>query len=189
MPPAFSASRAGVTPEASGHGSSGTLANKMKPLLLATIVFAASQYLACSEDTFVYTASPWQVVRYNNDLIIGFNFRVKGEMYRVTDVRFPENSKFRIFFDERIKQDELEYCYFELITKRKIPRKSEVALPHLDIITKETTQDLLGYLKSRSPALFENALSDEMIVSVRRITQNEYLQINPKIVPDPNKTK
>ena len=28
MPPAYSASRAGVTPEASGHGSSGTLAKK-----------------------------------------------------------------------------------------------------------------------------------------------------------------
>lgn len=29
MPPAFSASRAGVTPEASGHGSSGTFGRKM----------------------------------------------------------------------------------------------------------------------------------------------------------------
>jgi hypothetical protein len=29
MPPAFSASRAGVTPEASGHGSSGTFENNM----------------------------------------------------------------------------------------------------------------------------------------------------------------
>ena len=30
MPPAFSASRAGVTPEASGHGSSGTFGKKMR---------------------------------------------------------------------------------------------------------------------------------------------------------------
>jgi len=41
MPPAFSASRAGVMPEASGHGSSGTFAETMR-LLLTIFLFAVS---------------------------------------------------------------------------------------------------------------------------------------------------
>jgi hypothetical protein len=160
----------------------------MKSLLFAGIGIAISLFRACAEDTFVYTASPWQVVRYNNDLIIGFNLRVKGEMYTVTDFRFQKNSEFRLFFEERIKLDELEYRYFEITTKREIPR-TRSALPRMDMITKQTTQDLLGYAKSQESGLFEKSLSDEMIVSVRRITQNEFLQINPKFVPDPTKTK
>jgi len=160
----------------------------MKSLLFAGICIAISLFRACAEDTFVYTASPYQVVRYNNDLIIGFNLRVKGEMYTVTDFRFQKNSEFRLFFEERIKLDELEYRYFEITTKREIPRTRSVTLPRMDIITKQTTQDLLGYAKSQESGLFEKSLSDEMIVAVRRITQNEFLNVNPRIVPDPTKT-
>jgi hypothetical protein len=108
-------------------------------------------------------------------------------MYTVTDFRFQKNSEFRLFFEERIKLDELEYRYFEITTKREIPR-TRSALPRMDIITKQTTQDLLGYAKSQESGLFEKSLSDEMIVAVRRITQNEFLNVNPKIVPDPTKT-
>ena len=67
----------------------------MKPLLLAGLSMATSLFLAYAEDTFAYTASPWQMARYNNDLIIGFNIRVEGEMYTTTELRFPKNSKFR----------------------------------------------------------------------------------------------
>jgi len=45
----------------------------MKPLLLGGLSMATSLFLAYTEDTFVYTASPWQMARYNNDLIIVFN--------------------------------------------------------------------------------------------------------------------
>jgi hypothetical protein len=160
----------------------------MKSLLFAGICIAISLFRACAEDTFVYTASPYRVVRYNNDLIIGFNLRVKGEMYTVTDFRFQKNSEFRLFFEERIKLDELEYRYFEITTKREIPRTRSVTLPRMDMITKQTTQDLLGYAKSQESGLFEKSLFDEMIVAVRRITQNEFLNVNPRIVPDPTKT-
>jgi len=150
---------------------------------------ATGLFLACAEDTFVYTASPWQVARYNNDLIIGFNLRVKGEIYTVTDFRFPKNSEFRIYFEDRIKLEELEYCYFEIRTNRRIPKTRLLTVPRMDIITKQTMQDLLGYAEKQQAGLFEGLLPDEMIVSVRRITQNEYLQITPKIVPDPTKAK
>jgi len=156
----------------------------MKPLLLAGLSMATSLFLAYAEDTFAYTASPWQMARYNNDLIIGFNIRVEGEMYTTTELRFPKNSKFRRYFDERITLDELEYCYFEIRATKKIQRACSLTLPRMDIITKETMKDLLGYAESRKPVLFETSLSDEMIVSVLGITQNEFRQITPMIVPN-----
>ena len=70
----------------------------MKSLLFAGICIAISLFRACAEDTFVYTASPYQVLRYNNDLIIGFNLRVKGEMYTVTDFRTSKELRIPIIF-------------------------------------------------------------------------------------------
>lgn len=140
-----------------------------------------------ADDVFTYTASPYQVVTYNQDLIIRFNIRLQGEPYTVNGFRFTPNSKARLIFDDHINKNDLEDQYFEIKTKEAIPRTRSLTMPHLDILTKEVSRDVADFCNRREKALFESALPDEMIISIRSISQNQFLQINPKIVPAPTK--
>jgi hypothetical protein len=89
MPPAFSASRAGATQEASGHGSSGTFGNQMKPLL--AILFACFAAVASSrgEDpepitvAFTVRAEGWFFTAYPDGSIRGQFGSLPGDAIRL----------------------------------------------------------------------------------------------------------
>jgi hypothetical protein len=159
----------------------------MKRLLLVTLIFSIAESVHAEDAFFIYGGSPWRKHVANGDLIVGFNIRKNGDPLTVADFRFPQSSKWRQLLDDQVKKNDLEYSYFEIITKQEIPKARGFRPPHLDIVTKEVLRDLAEISSSRRESNGPQIISDSTIVSMRLITQNEFLQVSPRKIPDPTK--
>ena len=118
--------------------------------------------------------------------------RIAGEPY--TKIRFSASSEstFRKLFDSKRATGDLEYSYFRIETKEKIPEAlPERVKPRLDIITKEVMRDLALNEEHKRKSIKLPAwdghlapfpLDEASIVSVSEISQNDFLGIKPKIV-------
>lgn len=159
--------------------------------LIAVLALWLSSSLQAGERAFVYGAAAQVSNVSNNDLIAGFNLRKHGEMYTTVSFRFSPDSRWRPLLEEKIKTDDLAYSYFEIITVDEIPKARGFPFPYFDIVTDEVRADLAENFKWRRERGLdrEEIFSEAMIVSLRVITQNEYLHVTPKIVPDPAKGK
>ncbi len=153
----------------------------MKLLLMAVLCLCLSGKVSADDHTFAYGASPSWGRMEGNDLVVSFNLRREGELFTTKEFRFPPKSPWRSLFEDIVQRQAFYGEYFEIVTTEEIPLTERFNLPHLDVVTKEALRDLSQFTlrKSNDPAL--------EIISIRRITQNEFLHVNPRTIPDPTK--
>lgn len=146
---------------------------------MAVLCLCLSGKASAEDRTFAYGASPEWGWMEGNDLVVSFNLRRDGELFTTKEFRFPPQSPWRPLFEDVVQREAFQGEYFEIVTSGEIPPTERFNLPHLDVVTKEALRDLSQFRlrKSNDPALG--------IIAIRRITQNEFLKVNPRRIPDP----
>jgi hypothetical protein len=158
---------------------------RMAVLLAALAVLLSPIRLHAGEETYTYGASPYTNRVENRDLVVKFGLRLKGDAHPVAVFRFPASSKWRSFFEEQIQKGDFLYSYFEIKTNQEILPPRPTVLAHLDIVTEEVLKDMAENSRMHPDDGILRPLPDSAFVSVRMITQNEFLGVNPRIIPVP----
>ncbi|MBN8709934.1 MAG: hypothetical protein BGO12_10515 [Verrucomicrobia bacterium 61-8] len=153
----------------------------MKLLLMAVLCLCLSGKVSADDHTFAYGASPSWGRMEGNDLVVSFNLRRDGEIFTPKEFRFSPQSSWRSLFEDVVQRRAFQGEYFEIVTSKEIAKTASLNLPHLDVVTKETLRDLSQF------TLRDSNDPDLQIIAVRRITQNEFLHVNPRTIPDPTK--
>lgn len=148
---------------------------------MAVLCFCLLAKASAEDLTFAYGASPAGSRMEGNVLVVSFNLRRDGELFSAAEFRFPAQSPWRPVFEDVVQRKAFQGEYFEIVTRGEIAPMERLNLPHLDVVTKEALRDLSQFTlrKSNNP--------DCEIIAVRRITQNEFLKVNPRKIPDPKK--
>ncbi len=147
---------------------------------MAVLCLCLSGKASADERTFVYGASPSWGRMEGDDLVVSFNLRRDGELFTTKEFRFPPQSSWRPLFEDVVQRRAFQGEYFEIVTNEEITLTESLNLPHLDVVTNDVLRDLSQFrLKSNAP--------DLAIIAVSRITQNEFLHVNPRKIPDPTK--
>lgn len=120
------------------------------------------------------------------DLEVVFIVCKDGKALDRTMFRFSGSSRWRPLLVSLMEKGDLEFSYFEVTTDMEITASPLKVLPSsgVDIVTKDTVNDMANYLnrinvpERGNPSL----IFDAQIHSLKTITQNEYLNVNPRIV-------
>ena len=153
----------------------------MKAALFAFLVLAGIAWAEEKPATFRYTAELEHVDSTGTGYLLWFNLRKGGESYTTwlptVDAAHPEWIRFQRDL-ERMATDRI---YYELTFSREIPVAKTANIPHLGIVTRENLRDLRALAQSRSEKIpAQLPITD--LISIRPITQNEFLGITPRIV-------
>ena len=159
--------------------------------LLFLLVTMASCNFAVSQ-SFQYDLRVVEVVETDKTLTVDAFVKVDGEPHTKVRLGTSPGTLVRKVFDSEGATGDLEYSYFRIQTKEEIPPASPLRQrPRLDILTREVMSDLTlnetYRQKSTAHAPWDGDLNpfplqDENILSIKKITQNEFLGIQPKIV-------
>lgn len=106
-------------------------------------------------------------------------------------MRFSGSSKWNFLLNPLIEMGDLEFTCFEFTTVEEIPRAAGNTPPSLGTVTKEVMRDLEEYWRQRTERLGESPreISDTQLLSVKIITQNQYLHVDPRIIKVPADAK
>ena len=164
----------------------------MPPVFILLFFFAGSMVGHASDTPkFNFGASPGVFYRSGTDLIVGFNLRQAGEPAGVSYFAFPDTSHWRPLIDKLISNDDFQWTYYSIETSGEPPKARNVIVPIVNPISQQALKDISENSEYRRKAGLDtvHAAPDTLILSIRPISQNEFLNVNPKIVPDPTKSK
>lgn len=165
----------------------------MQPLSVILLLLAMAQAALGGDASIpVYGASPGLFYRKGTELIIGFNLRKAGEPDGMAFIAFPEKSQWRSMFEQAISTDDLNALYYSIQTKEQLPKTGPFfAMPVVDLVTDQVLHDINENSQYRSKAGLDTIrpAPDSCILSIKPISQNDFLNVNPRIIPDPNKSK
>lgn len=160
-------------------------AKKILPLLITCLALDPS---LAAEPSFTYQAAPGYYEKRGQDLIIGFNVRKAGEQFTAARLQFSGSSRWRSLFVPLIESDDLQQTYFEITIDQELQPGPTLVPPKLGIVTKDTLRDLADYW-NRVAEKETRPLPEAHILSMKVISQNEYLQITPRIIKVPAAAK
>jgi hypothetical protein len=140
-----------------------------------------------SGESFTYQANPSFCERRGEDLVVTFRIRKAGEGVTMLQCKFSGSSRWNALLIPLQEKDDLEYTYFELAIDQELIPAITKMLPRTDIVTKETLRDIAGYSNrvtegSGSPFV---SISESQIQSLKVITQNQFLNVTPRIIKVP----
>ncbi len=149
--------------------------------LLVVLLLTGIAWAEEKPPVYRYTAELENVSPDGGGYRLWFSLRKNGEPYvawRPTmDGSHPERPRFQ----HDLTRLEKENIYYELIFIREMPRLKGVGFFNLGIVTKQTQQDLSELNRSLKDSQ-EPPLPITDLISIRPITQNEFLGVNPRIV-------
>ena len=159
--------------------------------IILGLLFIAQSIYGSDADSKVFGVSPGVFYRNGTDLIIGFNLRIAGEPAGLSYIRFPEKSRWRAIFEQAISAGDLNSSYYSIRTKEELPKTGLRAMPTVDFVTDQVLQDMKENSIYRNKAGLDPILTapDDLILSIQPISQNEFLHVQPRIIPDPTTTK
>lgn len=157
--------------------------------LILFILCAASGSASAAEPNYRYQAKPigWNMA--GGDLEVVFIVCKDGKALERTTFRFSSSSRWKPLLVSLMEKRDLEFSYFEVTTDMEITASPMKVLPSsgVDIVTKDTVNDMANYLNRINVAERGNStlIFDTQIHSLKTITQNEYLNVNPRIIAVP----
>lgn len=160
----------------------------MKSLvLLLFILCAASGSAGAAEANYRYQAKPigWQAA--GGDLEVVFIVCKDGDALTTMKIQSSGSSRWRSTLAPLMEKGDLEYSYFEVTIDRELAATTTKSLTGFDIVAKDTVRDMASYRNRIGVPERENPslISDSQIRSLKVITQNEYLNVKPRIVEVP----
>jgi hypothetical protein len=161
------------------------------PLVLILLLLLAGSISFYASDTpnFSFGAAPGVFYRSGTDLIVGFNLRKAGEPAGVSYFAFPDTSQWRPLIEKLISTDDFQWTYYSIETAGE-PPKARI-MPIVNPISQQALKDISENSENQRKAGWDTvqAAPDTLILSIKPISQNEFLNVNPRIVPDPTKSK
>ncbi|CAN5331275.1 hypothetical protein BH09VER1_BH09VER1_49370 [soil metagenome] len=130
------------------------------------------------KDDYAYRAEINEILERNKGLEIRLSLRKHDSPNGSACFLLPPESAYYPWLHSEMARVKTEQIYCRIILNVPMPRERIWPFWEVGVVTKQTAKDLSEFGKDSQTRV----LKDSDIVSIHGITQNEYLQVQPRIV-------
>lgn len=149
-------------------------------LCLAALITLTARAADPSPATWRYTAELEYIAPTADGFRPLFNLRKDGDVFTIWQPEVKPGHPEFARFQHAATRLATERLYYELIFREEMPAASGPPHVHLGIVTPENLRDLVEFDRIRGTRTRQLPITD--LLTIRPITQNEYLAITPRIV-------